>query len=74
MTLDEIRGEKKALHHCERIERVSLELGECGSWGAAITECAESNEGRLIVSDGEAWNAVNFCPFCGFEAKVKLES
>jgi len=38
-----------------------------------IEGCFESVDGRLFVFNGEYGTCqVNFCPFCGFEAKVKI--
>jgi len=42
-------------------------------YGAAIIECAEDLEGRLFVENGEYGSQVNYCPMCGYEAKVKID-
>jgi hypothetical protein len=41
--------------------------------GPAIDECIERNDGTLWVGNPEFSSRVNFCPFCGYAAKVKLE-
>ena len=42
-------------------------------YGNAIYNCKEDDEGRLIAEGGEYGNQVNFCPFCGYKAKVQIE-
>jgi hypothetical protein len=38
-----------------------------------VEGCFESIDGRLFVFNDEYGTCqVNFCPFCGFEAKVKI--
>lgn len=41
---------------------------------AAVTDSYEDKEGYLIVSNGEYSNAVNYCPQCGYKAKLSAES
>lgn len=42
-------------------------------YGPAITNCWEDDDGRLCVSNGEYMSQVNFCPFCGKGAKVRVD-
>ena len=42
-------------------------------YGNAIYDCFEDDEGRLITQGEEYGNQVNFCPFCGYKAKVQIE-
>ena len=54
----------KSFHYCE--------LGLfSGTYGAAITKCFEDQDGCLFISHDEYCSPVNFCPQCGYEAKVK---
>lgn len=41
--------------------------------GPAIEICEESPEGELWVSNSEYATQVNFCPFCGYEAKKQIK-
>ena len=41
-----------------------------GSFGAAVTDCYEDEEGSLWVSNGEYDSIVNYCPVCGYKAKA----
>lgn len=41
-------------------------------YGAAIDHCFEE-DGKLFVSNSEYMSQVNFCPYCGYEAKIKVE-
>jgi len=43
----------------------------CG-YGYAIYECEENERGELWVGNDEYGSQVNFCPFCGAAAKVKI--
>jgi Protein of unknown function (DUF551) len=58
-----IPGRPTLIHKCQ---------GKTGNL-EAVTECAEDKAGTLWVSNGEYDSQVNFCPFCGYEAKVKVE-
>ena len=42
-------------------------------YGEAITSCLEDTLGRLICGNDEYGSQVNFCPYCGFEAKNKVK-
>lgn len=35
-----------------------------------IDECEEMENGELWVTNVEYCNQVNFCPFCGYKAKI----
>ena len=43
-------------------------------FGDAIELCREYEDGTLWVDNGEYGSQVNFCPVCGYEAKVKINS
>ncbi len=58
-------SEKK--HNCEDIY-----TDNGGGYGCAVTYCNEGDDGKLWVGNGEYGNQVNFCPFCGYPAKVKI--
>jgi len=45
-------------------------LPEC-SYGEAITDCVECVDGSLWAGNTEYGSQVNFCPYCGFEAKTQ---
>ena len=54
---------------------VDTSLHECHSadYLNAIDHCYEFDDGTLEASNDEGGsNQVNFCPFCGYEAKVKI--
>lgn len=44
----------------------------CGDFGPAIDSVAEREDGTLWATNGEYISQVNFCPSCGYEAKVKV--
>jgi hypothetical protein len=46
---------------------------KCHLHGQAIDECYEDQDGCLFASNGEYGSQVNFCPMCGYEAKVKIK-
>jgi hypothetical protein len=39
-------------------------------YGEAISDCYEQINGELWVSNGEYSSQVNYCPYCGYKAKV----
>ena len=43
------------------------------AWGEAIRYCFEGEDGKLRVTNEEYASQVNFCPYCGCEAKVRVE-
>jgi hypothetical protein len=51
------------LHFC------SEDLPHSG-YGAAITCCYETLDGQLMVENGEYGSQVNYCPYCGYKAKI----
>jgi len=62
-----------------RRRKMQNNLHECKTPGwffagdaEAITRCFEKSDGTLWVENGEYRSQVNFCPFCGYEAKVKV--
>jgi len=54
------------LHFCEIPCKQHL-------YGSAIDACFEDHDGYLFVANGEYGSQVNFCPMCGYEAKLKIE-
>ena len=42
------------------------------AYGAAIRYFYEDVDGKLWISNDEYASQVNFCPYCGCEAKVKV--
>lgn len=56
------------IHKCVLSKKADITL-----WGKAITSCTEDEEGKLFVDNEEYGNQVNFCPICGYEAKVKIK-
>ncbi len=58
-------ADKYALHYCDS------ELPSHGR-GSCVDECSEDEEGRLFVGNGEYGSQINFCPYCGYEAKIKV--
>jgi hypothetical protein len=59
------------MHICEPgydIEREEYVFPTQG-FGAAVTKCYEDEQGFLWVTNDEYGTRVNFCPFCGYQAK-----
>lgn len=54
------------LHHC------TVPRDAADDSLLAVTDCVEYEDGTLVVDNGEYGNEVNFCPYCGYEAKVKI--
>ena len=52
-------------HHCKG------ELPKA-TYGVAVTHCYEDNGEKLWVSNDEYASQVNFCPYCGYEAKIEV--
>lgn len=44
-----------------------------GGFGAAIEVCYEGEDGRLWAGNSEYCTRVNYCPFCGYAAKERVE-
>lgn len=42
-------------------------------YGNAIDKCIELNDGTLMVDNDEYSSQVNYCPYCGYEAKTKIK-
>ena len=40
------------------------------AYGEAIYDCTEDENSKLWVGNGEYASQVNFCPYCGFKARV----
>lgn len=65
-------GSRK-LHDCS-VHDVEVEFEDYRIlYGCAVTECIEYEDGKLYVSNGEYGNRVNYCPFCGYKAKVQMK-
>jgi hypothetical protein len=56
--------EDVALHHCEGMTNED-------NYGGAINECEEYDNGSLWVTNDEYDSQVNYCPFCGYKAKLQ---
>jgi hypothetical protein len=54
----------------EKLHSCILNSPEEG-YGAAIESCDEHQDGTLWVGNGEYGSQVNYCPVCGYEAKLK---
>ena len=42
-------------------------------YGCAIWVCYENELDELVVENGEYGSQVNYCPYCGYEAKNKIK-
>lgn len=51
------------LHNCSHATKSD-------QYGGAIGACYEREDGTLWVDNGEYASQVNFCPYCGYRAKV----
>jgi len=56
-------------HDCKLPEKAKQD-----GFGGSISYCLEDASGELWVGNDANENQVNFCPFCGFEAKVRIKS
>jgi len=56
----------KKWHYCKLPTKHHL-------YGQAIEDCFEDMDGYLFASNSEYGNQVNFCPMCGYAAKLKIE-
>ena len=59
-------GPNPKLHICDG------ELPDA-SYGPAIDVCQEELDGTLWASNNEYASQVNYCPFCGYKARVQAE-
>ena len=59
-------SEEEEAHYCDFYYMPS------DGYGAAINSCSEIEEGELWVDNGEYASQVNYCPYCGFKAKVQV--
>ena len=55
-------------HNCYR----NFDSEEVREFGTAANTCYEEN-GKLFITNGEYSNQVNYCPFCGYKAKIQLK-
>ena len=58
-------------HMCDLDYSISLVERDGGE--VHIHECDEGEDGRLWAGNLVRWSQVNFCPICGYEAKVKVK-
>lgn len=42
------------------------------AYGSAVDFCIENEKGELWASNDEYASQVNFCPYCGFKARIQL--
>ncbi len=42
-------------------------------YDSAVKYCKEDEQGRLWAGNSEHGTRVNYCPFCGYRAKVQIE-
>jgi hypothetical protein len=65
-------------HYCKFTEDgISIEHArqlDFHEHGPAVDECVEMEDGALVVHNREYATQVNFCPLCGFAARVKVRS
>jgi hypothetical protein len=40
-------------------------------WGHAVTDCFEDAAGHLFVGNAEYGTQVNYCPQCGYKARIQ---
>lgn len=64
---------EKKLHLCRCYSETNGKEFPLEGYGQAIEECDEREDGTLWAGNGEYGTRVNFCPFCGYSAKVKVE-
>lgn len=55
-------------HHCEMPK--NSEIYMCGP---AIDYCIEYDDDLLFAGNGEYESQVNFCPICGYKAKIQIK-
>jgi hypothetical protein len=66
--------EGKELHKCEYTPGpYPGGMQGKGSHGPAFTECIELASGELWITNDEYDSQVNFCPVCGYKARVEVE-
>ena len=56
------------------MHKCNLDYGITAGYRPAINYCCEHEDGTLHVSNDEYESQVNFCPVCGYEAKVKIKT
>jgi ribosomal protein L37E len=56
------------LHKCDAPTEAKYYI-----YGDAIYECYEHGDGTLRAGNGEYESQVDFCPYCGYSAKVKIK-
>jgi len=47
--------------------------GAVEGWGAAVEVCEEHADGTLWVGNSEYGSQVNYCPQCGYKARVPIQ-
>ena len=69
-TIKKIKGR----HYCIIPKKTKIvKDGEESRYGTAISLCFEDSDGLLWADNNEYRNQVNFCPFCSYEAKIKIK-
>lgn len=68
--MNQTKTVKMDLHYCD----ISKQDTEITHHGIAVFLCEETEDGRLWITNMEYGNGVNYCPFCGFKAKVPMGS
>jgi hypothetical protein len=56
-------------HYCEMPLESDNQMA-----GPAISYCKQYSDGFLFAGNGEYESQVNFCPICGYKAKVGIEN
>lgn len=44
------------------------------AYGHAIDHCYEDEDGLLWASNTEYESQINYCPFCGYKAKIQINN
>ena len=73
MIMDQVLNNKGETMKKENKHKCSLPDGaKYLNCGPALDNCEEDDDGELYIDNGEYASQVNFCPICGYEAKVKI--
>jgi len=60
-----MKDDSRGLHECKGTLPQALY-----GYGEAVDGCFEEPDWRLWVTNGEYSSQVNFCPYCGYKARV----
>jgi hypothetical protein len=66
MSYVEVDGIMVLTHDCDLLRYPSQ------AHGAAVESCFEDKDGKLWVDNVEYATQVNFCPACGYKARVPV--